>query len=110
MILLGVAFSLVPSAMWPSVPKIIPMKQLGSAYAIIFYIQNIGLSLVPVLIGNVIEKYSKHTLSNGTLAYDFTIPMAIFATFGIAAVITAIGLHILNGKKHYGLEQANIKK
>lgn len=110
MILLGVAFSLVPSAMWPSVPKIIPMKQLGSAYAIIFYIQNIGLSLVPVLIGNVIEKYSKHTLSNGTLAYDFTIPMAIFATFGIAAVITAIALHILNGKKHYGLEQANIKK
>ncbi|HRN16364.1 MAG TPA: MFS transporter [Xylanibacter oryzae] len=110
MILLGVAFSLVPSAMWPSVPKIIPMKQLGSAYAIIFYIQNIGLSLVPVLIGNVIEKYSKHTLSNGTLAYDFTIPMAIFATFGVAAVITAIGLHILNGKKHYGLEQANIKK
>lgn len=110
MVLLGVAFSLVPSAMWPSVPKIIPMKQLGSAYAIIFYIQNIGLSLVPVLIGNVIEKYSKHTLANGNLAYDFTIPMAIFAVFGVAALIIAIALHILNGKKHYGLEQANIKK
>lgn len=110
MVLLGVAFSLVPSAMWPSVPKIIPMKQLGSAYAIIFYIQNIGLSLVPVLIGNVIENYSKHTLANGSLTYDFTIPMAIFAVFGVAAVIIAVSLHILNGKKHYGLEQANIKK
>ena len=47
MIILGISFSLVPSAMWPSVPKIIPMKQLGSAYAIIFYIQNIGLAMVP---------------------------------------------------------------
>lgn len=47
MIALGVAFGLVPSAMWPSVPKIIPMKLLGSAYAMIFYIQNIGLALVP---------------------------------------------------------------
>lgn len=54
-ILLGVAFSLVPSAMWPSVPKIIPMKQLGSAYAIIFYIQNIGLTLIPMLMGTIIE-------------------------------------------------------
>lgn len=55
MVVLGIAFSLVPSALWPSVPKIIPMKQLGSAYATIFYIQNIGLSMVPVLIGWVIE-------------------------------------------------------
>lgn len=110
MILLGVAFSLVPSAMWPSVPKIIPMKQLGSAYAIIFYIQNIGLSLVPVLIGSVIEHYSKQILPNGNTTYDFTIPMAIFACFGIAAVIIAIALHVLDTKKHYGLEQANIKK
>ena len=58
MILLGIAFSLVPSAMWPAVPKIIPLKQLGSAYAIIFYIQNIGLSMVPVLIGSVIQNYA----------------------------------------------------
>ncbi|MFA6820042.1 MAG: MFS transporter, partial [Bacteroidaceae bacterium] len=82
MILLGIAFSLVPSAMWPSVPKIIPMKQLGSAYAVIFYIQNIGLSLVPVLIGKVIDDYSLHKAADGTLSYDFTIPMAIFAAFG----------------------------
>jgi predicted MFS family arabinose efflux permease len=110
MVLLGISFSLVPSAMWPSVPKIIPMKQLGSAYAIIFYIQNIGLALVPVLIGSVIEHYSKQTLPNGSVTYDFTIPMSIFAVFGITAVIIAVSLRILDSKKHYGLEQANIKK
>ncbi|MDD4760182.1 MAG: MFS transporter, partial [Bacteroidaceae bacterium] len=110
MILLGIAFSLVPSAMWPSVPKIIPMKQLGSAYAVIFYIQNIGLSLVPVLIGKVIDDYSLHKAADGTLSYDFTIPMAIFAAFGVAAVLIAVVLKVIDKKKGYGLEQANIKK
>lgn len=109
MIILGVAFSLVPSAMWPSVPKIIPMKQLGSAYAIIFYIQNIGLSLVPVLIGYVIDKYAQHRLPNGGISYDYTIPMAIFACFGFAAIIFAFWLLAEDRRKHYGLEQPNIK-
>lgn len=103
MILLGIAFSLVPSAMWPSVPKIIPMKQLGSAYAIIFYIQNIGLSMVPVLIGNVIAANT----SNGTT--DYTIPMSIFALFGAMAVVIAVLLKITDKRKGYGLEEANIK-
>lgn len=110
MIVLGIAFSLVPSAMWPSVPKIIPMKQLGSAYAIIFYIQNIGLSLVPVLIGFVIDRYAQQTLPNGTVTYDYTVPMAIFALFGLAAIFFAVWLRIEDGRKHYGLEEANIKK
>lgn len=104
MILLGIAFSLVPSAMWPSVPKIIPMKQLGSAYAIIFYIQNIGLTLVPMLIGNVLQANTV----NGKM--DFTSTMWIFSSFGVAAVILAVCLRLLDNKKHYGLEQANIKK
>lgn len=103
MILLGIAFSLVPSAMWPSVPKIIPMKQLGSAYAIIFYIQNIGLSMVPVLIGNAIAA----STSNGTT--DYTIPMSIFALFGAMAVVIAVLLKITDKRKGYGLEEANIK-
>jgi MFS family permease len=105
MICLGISFSLVPSAMWPSVPKIIPMKQLGSAYAIIFYIQNIGLTMVPMLIGKVIQN---NTAANGII--NFTVPMSIFAGFGIVAILLAIALRILDGKKHYGLEQANIKK
>ena len=103
MILLGIAFSLVPSAMWPSVPKIIPMKQLGSAYAIIFYIQNIGLSMVPVLIGNVIAANT----ANGTT--DYTMPMSIFALFGAIAVVISILLKIVDKKKGYGLEKSNIK-
>lgn len=109
MILLGISFSLVPSALWPSVPKIIPMKQLGSAYAIIFYIQNIGLSMVPVLIGWVIEKYSTVETAAGT-TYDYTLPMTIFAVFGLIAIFIAIILKREDAAKHYGLEESNIKK
>ena len=109
MVLLGISFSLVPSALWPSVPKIIPMKQLGSAYAIIFYIQNIGLSMVPLLIGWVIEKYSTIESVEG-ITYDYTIPMTIFAIFGIVAIFIAIILKREDGIKHYGLEESNMKK
>ena len=79
------------------------MKQLGSAYAIIFYIQNIGLSMVPVLIGNAIAANT----SNGTT--DYTIPMSIFALFGAMAVVIAVLLKITDKRKGYGLEEANIK-
>lgn len=99
MIILGVAFSLVPSAMWPSVPKIIPMKLLGSAYAIIFYIQNIGLALVPMFIGKV----------NGADP-SYTTSMSIFCGFGVAAVVISLLLIVVDKKKHYGLQDANIKK
>ncbi len=109
MIVLGIAFSLVPSAMWPSVPKIIPMKQLGSAYAIIFYIQNIGLSMVPLLIGWVIETYSTSTTPQG-ITYDYTVPMLIFAAFGAVAIGIAIMLKKEDSQKGYGLEESNIKK
>lgn len=108
MILLGIAFSLVPSALWPSVPKIIPMKQLGSAYAIIFYIQNIGLSMVPVLIGWIIEKYSTVETAAGT-TYDYTLPMTIFALFGLVAIAIAVMLKREDAAKHYGLEESNMK-
>lgn len=103
MIILGIAFSLVPSALWPSVPKIIPMKQLGSAYAIIFYIQNIGLSMVPVLIGTVI----KNNTANGTT--DYTMPMSIFALFGAIAVAISILLKIVDKRYNYGLEKKNME-
>ena len=104
MILLGIAFSLVPSAMWPSVPKIIPMKQLGSAYAIIFYIQNIGLSMVPMLIGSVIDN---NTAADGTVNYS--IPMSIFALFGALAVIISLILKRTDKKYSYGLEKPTNK-
>lgn len=110
MVLLGIAFSLVPSAMWPSVPKIIPQKQLGTAYALIFYVQNIGLMCVPMLIGWVIDRYAKFTLPDGNVSYDFTAPMWIFALFGIVAVALAFMLKAEDRRKGYGLEEANIRK
>lgn len=110
MIVLGIAFSLVPSAMWPSVPKIIPQKQLGTAYSLIFYVQNWGLMGVPLLIGWVIDKYAKAELPDGSLSYDYTVPMCIFTAFGVLAVIVALMLKAEDKKKGYGLEQPNIKK
>lgn len=108
MIVLGIAFSLVPSAMWPSVPKIIPEKQLGTAYALIFWVQNWGLMGVPALIGWVLDRYCKLG-GEGQPAYDYTLPMVIFACFGVLALIIALMLKAEDKKKGYGLEEANIK-
>ena len=112
--LLGVAFSLVPSAMWPSIPKIVPQKLLGSSYALIFWIQNIGLGGVPLLIGKVLKNYgiAGEVVRDGkvVLLYDYTIPMCIFALFGVVAVVLAFMLKAEDRKKHYGLEKANIQK
>ena len=96
---LGVSFSLVPAALWPSVPKIIDSKILGSAYCVIFWIQNIGLCLVPLLIGTVLD-------ATGT----YVAPMVIFSSFGVLAFIMSFYLKIEDKKKGYGLELPNIKK
>ena len=113
MIMLGVAFSLVPSALWPSVPKIIPEKQLGSAYAVIFWIQNIGLGFIPLLIGWVLNRFciiGTRISEDGTetTLYNYTIPMIIFACFGVIAIILSYMLKKEDKKKGYGLE--DIKK
>ena len=105
MLVLGVAFGLVPSAMWPSVPKIIPMQLLGTAYALIFYIQNIGLSLVPILIGKVNQA---NTDANGLI--DYTQSMTIFAVCGGIAIVISILLLIEDKKMGYGLEKSNIQQ
>ncbi len=104
MLVLGVAFGLVPSAMWPSVPKLIPMKLLGTAYALIFYIQNIGLSMVPIMIGKVNQA---NTSTDGII--DYTQTMTIFAVFGAVAIVISTVLIHLDKTKGYGLQQKNIK-
>ncbi len=113
-ILLGVAFSLVPSAMWPSVPKIIPHKQLGTAYSLIFWIQNWGLMGVPYLIGWVLNKYcivgQKIVDGKPQNIYDYTLPMIIFTTFGLAALVVALLLKREDKRKKYGLESPNIER
>ncbi|MDR1226764.1 MAG: MFS transporter [Prevotellaceae bacterium] len=111
MVLLGIAFSLVPSAMWPSVPKIIPEKQLGTAYSLIFYIQNFGLSGVPFIIGKILSNYCiTGTNAEGGNTYDYTLPMVVFAVLGGLSVLTAFALKAENSKKGYGLELPNTKR
>ncbi|HOU95376.1 MAG TPA: MFS transporter [Bacteroidales bacterium] len=114
MIVLGIAFSLVPSAMWPSVPKIIPEKQLGTAYALIFWVQNWGLMGVPALIGWVLDRYcitGKHLIEGVEISsYDYTIPMIIFTLFGVLALVFGFLLKAEDKRKGYGLELPNIKK
>lgn len=113
-IILGIGFSLVPSAMWPSVPKIIPENQLGTAYALIFLVQNVGLMLVPALIGWTLDKYcvtGQKVLEGVTVnTYNYTLPMGIFTAFGVLAIIFAVLLKNEDRKKSYGLELPNIQK
>jgi len=113
-LVLGIGFSLVPSAMWPSVPKIIPEKQLGTAYALVFWVQNWGLMGVPALIGWVLDKYcitGTRTLDGVTVSsYNYTLPMIIFTVLGLLALLFAFLLKAEDKKKGYGLEMPNIKK
>jgi MFS family permease len=113
-LILGVGFSLVPSAMWPSVPKIIPDHQLGTAFSLIFWVQNWGLMGVPLLIGWVLDTYciTGSVVVDGVTSttYDYTYPMLIFMMFGVLALIFAFLLKIEDKKKGYGLELPNIKK
>jgi len=97
-LILGVSFSLVPASMWPSVPKIIDEKVLGSAYCLIFWVQNIGLCLVPLLIGKL------RVATNGYL-----VPMIVFASFGVLAFLLSLALKVEDKRKGYGLELPNKK-
>lgn len=98
-VLLGISFSLVPASLWPSMPKLIDAKVLGSAYSATFWIQNVGLMIVPIIIGSVLEATG-----------GYRIPMLIFASFGVAALLLSLFLKGLDAKKGYGLELPNSKK
>ncbi len=109
MILLGIGFSMLPSALWPAVAVIIPEKQLGTAYGLIFYIQNIGLMSVPYLVGWLLERYCVVISANGGKTYDYTWPMVLFSVISLGALIMALLLKKENKKMNYGLELPNIK-
>ena len=106
-LVLGASFSLVPAALWPSVPKLVDEKIIGSAYAAIFWIQNIGLGLFPALIGIVLNK----TNDEGVAAHelDYTWALVMLAALGIAALLISVYLKAVDKKKGYGLEEPNIK-
>ena len=99
-IILGISFSLVPAALWPSVPKIMETRYLGSAYSLIFWIQNIGLCLFPAVIGYAL-KFSNPGHVDGT-AYNYTLPMVIFASCGIAAMLLGLWLKAEDRKRTTG--------
>lgn len=114
-VLLGVAFSMVPSAMWPSVAKIIPENRLGTAYALTFWVQNWGIMLVPALIGYVLKEYCVIGVAEKVIdgqvmevsLYNYTPPMLIFACFGLMSILFAWLLKKEDKAKGYGLEKPN---
>lgn len=118
-LVLGASFSLVPASLWPSVPKLVDAKIIGSAYALIFWIQNIGLWLFPLLIGKVLDKTNPELvegLRNGTItpeqaavSYNYTAPLVMLAFLGVAALLLGFVLKAIDRKKHLGLEEPNIK-
>lgn len=107
-ILLGISFSLVPASLWPSVPKLVDGKLLGSAYAVIFWIQNIGLYAFPMIIGGVLMATNPGV--NNPLSYNYTAPMLVFAALGVLALLFGLWLKAIDARKHYGLELPNKKK
>jgi len=114
-VILGTAFSLVPASMWPSLPKIVEDRYLGSAYGSIFWIQNIGLLAVPVLIGWSLSASNpgvSEQITAGVVGakYNYTVPELIFASFGVLAIILSLVLRAVDRKHGYGLEIPNKKK
>lgn len=119
-LVLGASFSLVPASLWPSVPKLVDANVIGSAYALIFWIQNIGLWLFPLLIGKVLDSTNPQIvqgLANGTLtpeqaavSYNYTVPLVMLACLGALALVFGIVLKRLDARKHYGLELPNVIK
>ena len=106
-LVLGASFSLVPASLWPSVPKLVDAKVIGSAYALIFWIQNIGLWLFPLLIGKVLDATNPEGTSATEL--DYTAPLIMLASLGVAALLLGLVLKAVDKKKGLGLEEPNIK-
>ena len=119
-LILGASFSLVPASLWPSVPKLVDSKIIGSAYALIFWIQNIGLWLFPLLIGKILKASNPdivQSLEAGTLSpaeaatsYNYTNPLLMLAMLGLVALLLGLYLRVVDRKKGYGLEEPNIKQ
>lgn len=119
-LVLGASFSLVPASLWPSVPKLVDAKIIGSAYALIFWVQNIGLWLFPLLIGKVLDKTNPQLVADlksgiitpeeAAISYDYTAPLVMLACLGGAALILGFVLKAVDKKKGLGLELPNIQK
>ena len=119
-LVLGASFSLVPASLWPSVPKLVDQKVIGSAYALIFWIQNIGLWLFPLLIGKILTSSNMDiaekrdagiiTSEQASVMYNYTNPLIMLACLGVAALLLGFVLKIVDRKKGLGLELPNVGK
>lgn len=99
MAILSIGYSLAPAALWPCVPRIIPLKCLGSAYSMIFFIQNFGRAIIPMFVGRANEIDPSYTSS-----------MLIFGFTATGATLTAIAMWYIDRRKGYGLQLPNIRK
>lgn len=117
-LVLGASFSLVPASLWPSVPKLVDSKIIGSAYALIFWIQNIGLWLFPMLIGKVLDATNPEivrAVADGTMTEEvaavsknYTYALVMLAALGVAALVIGLILKVINRQRHLGLEDPNV--
>ena len=99
MVVLSIGYSLAPAALWPCVPKIIPLKCLGTAYSMIFFIQNFGRAVIPMFVGQANERDPSYTSS-----------MLIFGFTALGAVGVALAMRYVDKRKGYGLQQPNIRR
>ena len=99
MVVLSIGYSLAPAALWPCVPKIIPLKCLGTAYSMIFFIQNFGRAIIPMFVGRANETDPTYTTS-----------MLIFGFTALGAAMIAITMWYVDKRKGYGLQLPNIRK
>jgi len=118
-LVLGASFSLVPASLWPSVPKLVDQKVIGSAYALIFWIQNIGLWFFPLIIGKILKASNTDitamydngeiTSQQASVMYNYTNPLIMLACLGVVAFVLGFVLKMWDKKKGIGLELPNIK-
>jgi len=106
LILLGVAFSLVPAAMWPSMVKLVKEKEIGTAYGLMYSVQNLGLWGVPILAGMVLDR----TNPGGPETLNYTPTMLMFASISLLGLVFAIILKREDSKGNYGIELPLNKK
>lgn len=99
MVTLSIGYSLAPAALWPCVPKIIPLKCLGTAYSMIFFIQNFGRAIIPMLVGRANDSDPSYTTS-----------MLIFGFTALGAALIAFAMLYVDRRKGYGLQLPNIKQ
>lgn len=99
--ILGVGYSIVPAALWPTVSKIVPEKNLGTAYSLIYWIQNMGMLLVPIAVGFIFRNTESGKLAALHSEYVF------LALCVLAIVVSLLYARSSDRNPDLGLDKAN---